>query len=50
MMQYKQKKDNENNEEFFVYDPKYNKNKEKKINKKQVKNNPFGKLSELRFR
>ena len=50
MMQYKQKKDNENNEEFFVYDPKYNKNKEKKVNKKQVKNNPFGKLSELRFR
>ena len=51
LMQYKPKKirDNEK-EEFFTYNPKFTKNKIKKNNKKFSKNNPFGKLSELRFR
>ena len=51
LMQYKSKKirDNEK-EEFFTYSPKFIKNKIKKNNKKFNENNPFGKLSELRFR
>ena len=36
--------------EFFTYNPKFVKNKNKKNDKKLIKNNPFGKLSELRFR
>ena len=38
----------ENKEEFFVYKPKLEKNKIK--SQKISKNNPFEKLSELRFR
>ena len=49
-MQYKRKINNENKEEFFVYQPKHKKNKERKIVKKLNKNAPFDKLSELRFR
>ena len=48
LMNYKRKKNEKNNEEFFVYQPKYTANK--KNTTKISKNNPFGKLSELRFR
>ena len=48
LMQYKPKKTKDNKEEFFIYNPKYT--KKKKFEKKINKNNPFGKLSELRFR
>ena len=40
----------ENNEDFFVYNPKYIKDKKDKTRIKIDKNNPFDKLSELRFR
>ena len=50
LMQYKRKKIAGNKEEFFIYQPKYIKNKQRKIVKKSNVNNPFGKLSELRFR
>ena len=46
LMQYKPKKIRFEKEEYFVYKPKFTKNKIEKINK----NNPFEKLSELRFR
>jgi len=46
LMQYKPKKVGNNKEEFFIYKPKFLKNKSQKINK----DNAFGKLSELRFR
>ena len=49
-MNYKSKKDESNNKEFFIYKPKLIKNKKLKKNKKVSKDNPFGKLSELRFR
>ena len=49
LMQYKRKKVNESKEDFFIYKPKHTK-KMKKIQNKTNKNNPFGKLSELRFR
>ena len=45
-MQYKPRKDGDNKEKFFIYKPKFIKNKSDKINK----NSPFGKLSELKFR
>ena len=48
-MHYKNIKTKSIKEELFSYQPKYKKNnKEKKISKKD-KNNPFDKLSELRF-
>ena len=48
LMQYKPKKvEGNEKEEFFTYKPRYVKNKN---NKKLEKNNPFNKLSELRFR
>ena len=50
LMNYKSKKDENNNKEFFIYKPKLIKNKKLKKNKKVSKDNPFGKLSELRFR
>ena len=50
LMQYKPKKTEDENKEFFVYMPKNVKNKNLKNDKKISKNNPFGKLSELRFR
>jgi ATP-dependent RNA helicase SUPV3L1/SUV3 len=46
LMEYYPKKDKD---EFFVYKPKFNKNKIDKNSKKPSKNNPFSKLSELRF-
>ena len=48
-MQYKRKKVNESKEDFFIYKPKHT-TKKIKIQNKTNKNNPFGKLSELRFR
>ena len=50
LMQYKHKTINENKEDFFVYQPKYKKNKKIKNIKKDMNNTPFDKLSELRFR
>ena len=50
LMQYKRKKIEESKEEFFIYQPKYIKNKQRKIAEKSNVNSPFGKLSELRFR
>ena len=50
LMEYKRKIGKESKEEFFIYKPKYNKNKERKIAKKGKKTSPFDKLSELRFR
>ena len=46
LMQYKSKKRNKEDEEFFTYKPKFTKNN----NKKNNKNDAFGKLSELRLR
>jgi|TARA_B110000438_G_scaffold302678_1_gene361143 ATP-dependent RNA helicase SUPV3L1/SUV3 len=46
LMQYKPKKTGFEKGEYFVYKPKFTKNKSEQINK----NNPFNKLSELRFR
>ena len=48
LMHYKSKKIGDNKEDFFVYKPKYL-TKNKKIAKKVNKNNPFNKLSEIRF-
>ena len=45
LMNYKPKK----GEEFFIYKPKPDGNKRLKKNKKITKNNPFSKLSEIRF-
>jgi len=50
LMEYKCKKVNENKEEFFVYKPKFLKNIKGKKNENINKDNPFEKLSELRFR
>jgi len=49
LMQYKPKKTGSDKEDFFIYKPKFIKNKNKK---KEIigENNPFGKLKELRFR
>ena len=47
LKKYKPKKVRETKEKFFIYQPKYKNNK---VEKKSNKNNPFGKLSELRFR
>ena len=48
LMHYYPKKIKDNENDFFTYEPKYN--KIKKTQKKVNKNNPFNKLSELRFR
>ena len=50
LMQYKLKKIKDVKEDFFVYVPKNMKNKKIRNIKKNDKNNPFKKLSELRFR
>ena len=50
LMQYKHKTINKSKEDFFVYQPKYKKNKKIKNIKKDKNNTPFDKLSELRFR
>jgi len=47
LMEYKSKKNEDKKEEFFIYKPKLIKNKR---SKKNSKNNPFEKLTELRFR
>ena len=50
LMDYKRKIIKDDKDEFFIYNPKFAKQlKEKKANKTN-KDNPFGKLSELRFR
>ena len=49
LMLYKRKTIRGNKEEFFVYQPKYKKNKERKAVIKTNGNNPFDKLSELIF-
>tara|TARA_Y100000590_G_scaffold135013_1_gene154461 strand:- start:8133 stop:10625 length:2493 start_codon:yes stop_codon:yes gene_type:complete len=50
LMHYRPKKVNDSKEEFFIYEPKYSNKKGKKTKKNLGKNNPFNKLSELRFR
>mgnify|MGYP001193517037 CR=1 FL=1 len=50
LMQYKRKKTTDEKEELFTYQPKYIKNKGKKFNNKTNQNNPFNKLTEIRFR
>ena len=50
LMQYKTKKNNDRNEDLFVYKPKYLKKRNKKRKMKNNKDSPFEKLSELRFR
>ena len=51
LMHYKPKKTGDDKkEEYFTYKPKFVKNKIDKDDKKFGKNNPFDKLSELRFR
>jgi len=47
-MEYRSKKSKKEKEEFFVYTPKLTENKIKY--QKISRNNPFEKLSELRFR
>ena len=48
LMEYRSKKNKKEKEEFFVYTPKLTENKIKY--QKISRNNPFEKLSELRFR
>ena len=50
LMQYKRKEIKGSKEELFIYQPKYIKNKQRKIVKKPNTSSPFDKLSELRFR
>ena len=50
LMQYKTKKNKDRNEDLFVYKPTYLKKSNKKRDAKNNKDNPFEKLSELRFR
>ena len=50
LMQYKTKKNKDGNEDLFIYKPTYLKKSNKKRNMKNNKDNPFEKLSELRFR
>jgi len=50
LMQYKTKKNKDGNEDLFVYKPIYLKKNYKKRNTKNNKDNPFKKLTELRFR
>ena len=51
LMQYEPKKvKNSENDEFFTYKPKFIKNKKNNDKKKFNRDNPFDKLSELRFR
>ena len=50
LMQYKTRKNKDRNEDLFVYKPTYLKKSNKKRNTKNNKDNPFEKLTELRFR
>ena len=47
LMEYKSQN---KNDESFIYKPKFQKNNKSKKNKVTIKNNPFDKLSEIRFR
>ena len=47
LMDYKSKKMQDNKDEYFVYRPKFIKNKISSSNKKTIEDNPFNKLSEL---
>ena len=49
LMYYKPQKNNNDNGEYFIYKPRFIENKKKGSNQKDSKNNPFDKLSELRF-
>ena len=49
-MDYKRKIIKDSKEEFFIYKPKFVREKGKKNDKKVSKDSPFDKLSELRFR
>ena len=49
-MQYKPRKVKDSKEDYFVYKPKYIKKRNEKKNNKINKDNPFEKLTELRFR
>ena len=51
LMNYRPKKvTGKESEEFFIYKPKFIRSKIEKKDRKISKNNPFGKLSEIRFR
>ena len=50
LMEYKRKKIKDSKEEFFIYKPKFEREKRKKNDQKISNDNPFDKLSELRFR
>ena len=50
LMDYKSKKNESEKKEFFIYKPRLIKDKKMNKSKKINRNNPFGKLSELRFR
>ena len=50
LMQYKPRKVKDSKEDYFVYKPKYIKKRDEKKNNKINKDNPFEKLTELRFR
>ncbi len=50
LMDYKPKKIKDNKDEFFIYKPRFLKNKKSNFNKKTVEDNPFNKLSELMIR
>ena len=50
LMQYKQKKVDDEKKECFEYQPKYIKKKHTTKSKKINETSPFDKLSELRFR
>ena len=50
IMEYKTKKDANTKEELFFYKPRLATKQRLKTDKKVSKDNPFGKLSELRFR
>jgi len=50
LMQYKPKKNKDGNEDLFVYKPRYLKKYNKKKGVKTNKDNPFEKLTEIRFR
>ena len=50
LMQYQNKKNEKDNEDLFVYKPRFIRNKNMKEKTKTDKDNPFKKLTELRFR
>ena len=50
LMEYKRKKIKDGKEEFFIYKPRFSKSVKEKKDKKNSKDNPFGKLTELIFR